>query len=136
MNVSFEVEHAKSDQPLLVTVVCANNIQTLDLSQSNKSIVYDFNLPLEHQLVDIRFVCDNISIVNFPLTITNVVLDHFYKSDGILYKGRPEFSQEFLDYANKHQIRLDQTVNDSNRLDFTGHLVYQYQWPFYKNIFA
>lgn len=136
MNVSFEVEHIKSDQPLLVTVACANNIQTLDLCQPNKSIVYDFDLPLENQLVNIKFVCNNINIVNFPLTITNVVLDHFYKSDGILYRGRPEFSQEFLDYANKHQILLDQTVNDSNRLDFTGQLVYQFKWPFYKNIFA
>ena len=135
MIISVDFEYLLSTTSLLVSVVAPNNNILLDLSKTTKTITLNFELPLCNQLVDLKFCCKDIRIVNHPLTINNIVLDNFYQFDGILYRGKPSFDQKFLSLAKKRNMHIDPTASDSNRLDFTGELVYTFRWPFYKNVF-
>jgi hypothetical protein len=135
MIINFEFEHNISSKDLLVQVQISSELIELNLAHQIKPLRVEFELPLHNQTVTVTFLCNDPHIVNFPLLITNIVLDDFYKSKNILHKGTPVFDQRFLELAKQKNIYLDPTVNDSNRLDFTGKLVYQYTWPFYKNLF-
>ena len=136
MIIVIEFDYQTSPKSLLVEVQSPGNNVLLDLSQDIKTLRLNFELLIQNQNIDLKLSCNDLCIVDYPLTITNIVLDNFYQSKSILHRGKPNFSQEFVDYANKNQIFLDYNVNDSNRLDFTGQLAYQYKWPFYKNIFT
>ena len=135
MNIDFVLEHQLSNQPLTVEVTFPGNVLVLDLSQPNSNLKLEFDLPVQNQKITLKFGCRDIRIAKFPLTIAHAKLDDFYSSDGIIHSGAPNFDQNFLEYANHNKMYIDTTVTDSNRLDFTGQLVYQFVWPFYKNIF-
>jgi hypothetical protein len=133
MIISVDIDYPISNKSVLVQVEIVDNKVLLDLSQSTKTLTLEFDLPICNQTVDLKFCCDDLCIVDHPLTITNIVLDNFYQSPDILYRGRPEYDQQFLLFAVQKNMYLDPTVNDSNRLDFTGQMVYNFAWPFYKN---
>jgi hypothetical protein len=134
MIISVDVDHPISNKNVLVQVETVDNNAILDLSKHTKTLTLEFNLPICNQTVELRFCCDDLQIVDYPLTITNIVLDNFYQSPSILYRGQPKFDQQFLSFAMQKNMYLDLTVNDSNKLDFTGQLVYKFAWPFYKNL--
>jgi hypothetical protein len=135
MIISVDVDYPVSNKSLLIEICFPANIVLLDLSQDIKTLLLEFKLPIQKQTIDLKFCCKDLRIVDHPLTITNIVLDDFYQSDSILYRGCPEFDQQFLLLSDQKKIYLDFDVSDSNRLDFTGNLVYKFIWPFYKNVF-
>lgn len=135
MIISMDIDYPVSNKDLLVQVEFPNNSLIINLNRQTKTIDLEFELPLCNQSVDVKFICTDICIMDHPLTITNVVLDNFYHSASILYRGRTEFDQQFLSLARQKEIALDSNVTNSNRLDFIGQLVYTFVWPFYKNIF-
>ena len=135
MIITIEFDYQISPNSLLVQVQYPGNNVVLDLSQDAKTLQLNFELPIQNQNIDLTLCCNNLCIVDYPLTITNIVLDNFYQSNGILYRGRPKFDQQFLLLLEQKNMYLDLAVNDSNRLDFTGQLLYQFVWPFYKNTF-
>jgi len=135
MIISVDIDYPVSEKELLVQMEFPNTNLIIDLNRCEKTIDLEFELPLCNQTIDIKFSCNDIGIVDHPLTITNIVLDKFYQSASILYQGRPKFDQQFLSLAKQKKMKLDPDVVDSNRLDFTGQLVYTFVWPFYKNIF-
>lgn len=126
MIISVEFDYPACDKSLLVEIQSPNNSVTVDLGQLTKKLSLEFDLPICNQTVDLRFCCSDINIVNYPLTVTNIVLDCFYQSASILYKGIPKFD---------NRTGQDLVPAHCNRLDFTGQLVYTFIWPFYKNIF-
>ena len=136
MIISIGIDYPVSSKDLFVEVQFPNNTSIINLAQSTKIINLEFESPVRNHTFDIKFCCNNISIVDHPMTITNVVLDNFYQADKLLYRGCPKFDQQFLLLAAQKNMFIDTTVNDSNRLDFTGQLVYNFVWPFYKNIFG
>jgi hypothetical protein len=135
MIISIDVDYSDSSKNILVEVCVANSSVTLDLKQQTKTLLLDFDLLICNQVIDLKFFCNDLCIVNHPVTITNITLDNFYQGPKILYQGCPKFDQQFLSFALQKNMYLDPTVNDSNRLDFTGELTYQFIWPFYKNVF-
>jgi hypothetical protein len=135
MIIDIEFSYSPSQKSLFVEIAVADCVKKIDLNRSVSTLSLNFELPICNQTVDLTFKCFDLQIINHPLTITNIVLDEFYCSDRLVYRGQPNFNQEFLKLANKKNMYLDLSVNDSNRLDFTGTLLYQFDWPFYKNIF-
>jgi hypothetical protein len=135
MIVSVGIDYPVSHENLFVTVQFPNNTLIINLAQHVKIINLEFELPVRNHTFDIKFCCNDICIVDNPMTITDIVLDNFYQFDKLLYRGCPKFDQQFLSLAAQKNMYIDTTVNDSNRLDFTGQLVYNFVWPFYKNIF-
>jgi hypothetical protein len=87
------------------------------------------------QKLKLSFATINHSIVDYPLTITRIVLDDFYSIDKILYSGHSKFNDDFLIYSKSKQIMLEENICDTNCVDFTGKLEYYFDWPFYKNVF-
>jgi len=136
MKIEFKIDYRCCANPILVTVTNPHNDVVLDLSQCKKTLMLDMTLPIQKQIIQVTFNCDDITIVDHPVTINDILLDDFYRFDRVLYSGTPEFDQKFLDYASSRQMSLDPAVNDSNRLDFTGRLIYKFVWPFYHNIFS
>lgn len=142
MIISFDFEHPVSTTSLLIDVCLTsdNNVlfkNTINLSDplTHLSISVDI-IKVVPQKLKLSFSTNDHKIINHPLTITNVLLDEFYSSDKILYAGNPNFDNNFLTYAKQHQIFLEENIKDANRLDFTGELIYYFEWPFYKNIFT
>lgn len=135
MNVKFEFDHNCSKQPLLVNVDYHGHTTCLNLQNSPEPIIITLDLPVQNQLIDFYFSCQDTAIRLCPLTVTNVILDDFYVGDKLVYRGVPKFDSLHLDYAKKYKLYLDPAVADCNRLDFTGQLHYQFVWPFYKNLY-
>lgn len=136
MIISIDFDYLSSNTSLLVQVLTDYTSTTLDLAQDTKTLLLEFDMPIKNQIVNLRFCCNDLRIMHHPLTITNILLDNFYQSVSILYRGHPKFDQTFLTIAKQKNMCLDTTVNDSNRLDFTGELVYKFIWPFYKNAYV
>ena len=140
MNILFELDHAVAPAPLLVEVTLTAGsavlyTTTVDLSTVNTQLDIVFDIQVPQQLTLALAVQDS-RIVHYTLTVTRVVLDEFYSIDKILHSGHAGFDDNFLAYAQDNQIVLDSNITDTNRLDFTGQLVYYFEWPFYKNIFT
>ena len=134
MIISVDLDYPISNDPLLVEVKAPGVRIGVDLQQPPTTMHLELDLPICNQTIEVSFCCDDIKIMQHPVTITNIVLDKFYQSPGIIHRGCPEFDQRFLWLAAEKNIYLDLSTNDSNRLDFTGRLVYEFAWPFYKNI--
>ena len=135
MIVALDFDYPISPKNLVVKIESPGNNVLLDLSQRTLTLNLEFDLPICNQTINLTFSCNNLCIVEYPLTITNIVLDEFYQSNSIVYRGHPKFDQQFILLADQKNMYLDLTVNDCNRLDFTGQLEYKLNWPFYKNIF-
>jgi hypothetical protein len=135
MIVALDFDYQISPKSLLVKIEFPGNHVVLDLNQQVPTVYLEFDLPICNQTINLTFSCNNLCIVDYPLTIANIVLDEFYQSNGIVYQGHPKFDQQFMLLADQKSMYLDHTVNDCNRLDFTGQLEYKFDWPFYKNIF-
>jgi hypothetical protein len=135
MNICIEFEHSVSNDPLLIEVAWPEGHTTLNLQQEISTLHLNFDLPIKNQTVELMFSCNNLDIINHPLTITNIVLDEFFSFSKILYSGIPIFDQLFIQHAEKNNMFIDTSVVDCNRIDFTGKLCYQFSWPFYKNVF-
>jgi hypothetical protein len=135
MIISMDIDYAVSNKDLLVQVEFPNTDLIINLNRCIKKIDLEFELPVCNQTIDITFSCNDLCIVDHPLTITNIVLDKFYQSVSILYRGKSKFNQQFLLLAERKKIKLDSNITDTNRLDFTGQLIYTFVWPFYKNTF-
>jgi hypothetical protein len=135
MIISVDVDYPISDKSLLVQIEAVDKKVILDLSQPTKTLALEFDLTICNQTVELKFCCDDLRIFDYPLTIVDIALDNFYRSPGILYRGHPEFDQQFLSFAMQKNMYFDPTISDSNRLDFTGQLVFKFVWPFYKNLF-
>jgi len=135
MIISIDLDYPISSEPLLVEIKSSGIRIEADLSQFPKKIHLEPDLPICNQTVNLILCCDDIRIMQHPVTITDIVLDGFYRSPGILHRGHTEFNQQFLLLAAKQNMYLDLETSDSNRLDFTGNLVYEFVWPFYKNIY-
>ena len=135
MIISVGIDYPICDKSLLVEIQSPGNNITIDLSQMTKKVSLEFDLPICNQTVDLGFCCSDINIVNYPLTVTNIVLDCFYQSAGILYKGIPKFDNQFIELIKNTGRDLEPAPEHCNKLDFTGQLVYTFIWPFYKNIF-
>lgn len=135
MIISVDIDYTISNKDLLVQVEFPNTNLIINLNRCIKTIDLEFELPVCNQTIDMTFSCNDLCIVDHPLTITNIVLDKFYQSATILYHGRSKFDQQFLSLAKQKKMKLDSNISNANRLDFTGQLVYTFVWPFYKNIF-
>ena len=136
MIITIGINYPISSKNLLVKIESPANEVVLDLSQPLSTVELEFDLPIQNQVIDLKFCCDDLDIINHPVTVTNITLDNFYQyNSALVYRGIPEFDQQFLLLAEQKNMFLDPTVNDSNRLDFTGKLVYKFVWPFYKNLF-
>lgn len=140
MVIKFFLDHDCSKDPLFVDIsvmsmgACLFN-QTLDLSKKYSVLDINFNLAeFNYQKLTILFSTDNFNILQYPLTISNIILDNFYFSKSITHSASRNFNQKFLDYSKKENIYLDTSTNDDNCLNFTGSLVYTVKWPFFKNI--
>ena len=142
MNILLNFKHSISSIPLLIDVALTSNDgmlfeDTINLNTTNTSLLIPFNIKKKvPQKLKLVFLTTNHDIVKHPLILTNIVLDDFYSIDKILYSGHSEFDHNFLVYAKENQILLEENICDTNRLDFTGNLVYYFEWPFYKNIFT
>lgn len=134
MNIKFEFDYPTSDCSLLVDVDSSETHATLDLQYQIPKLTVDLDLPIQNQIIEIKFVCNDIKITKHPLTITNITLDDYYSLSKILHSGIANFDQQFFEYAQKNKMYIDPSAT-GNRLDFTGHLAYQFRWPFYKNVF-
>jgi hypothetical protein len=142
MIISVNFEHPVSITPLLIDVCLTSDHKvlfknTINLSNplTDLSILFDIEKVMPQKL-KLSFLTNDHNIINHPLTITNVLLDDFYSLDKILYAGNANFDNNFLTYAKQHQIFLEENICDTNRLDFTGELIYYFEWPFYKNVFT
>jgi hypothetical protein len=142
MIISVNFEHPVSTTPLLIDVcltsdhkVLFKNTVNLSNSLTHLSISFDIAKVVPTKL-KLAFSTNDHNIINHPLTITNILLDDFYSLDKILYAGNAIFDNNFLTYAKQHQIFLEENICDTNRLDFTGELIYYFEWPFYKNVFT
>ena len=134
MIISIELDYPISKEPVLVEIKSSGISLEADLSLPPKKLHLELDLPIRNQTIELIFCCDDLRIMRHPVTITNIVLDRFYQSPSILHRGCIEFDQKFLSLAEENNMHLDHLVTDSNRLDFTGKLVYKFVWPFYKNI--
>jgi hypothetical protein len=135
MIISIDTSHTIATKSLLVEIQYPGNSLLLDLSRESAKINLEFDLPICNQEIEIKFCCNDLRIVDYPLTIDNIVLDDFYQYNNLVYRGRPAFDQSFLLLSQRKNMFIDVNVNDSNRLDFTGHLIYSFKWPFFKNLF-
>jgi len=142
MNILFDFEHSVSTTPLLIDVCLTGNNgvlfkDTINLNKPNThlSILFDIT-KIEPQKLKLSFLTNNHNIIDHPLIITNILLDDFYSLDKILYSGHSKFNDNFLKYAKQNQIMLEENICDTNQIDFTGELIYYFEWPFYKNIFT
>ena len=142
MNILFEFEHSVSTTPLLIDVCLTSNNtvlfkNTINLSKPLTYLPISFDITeVVPQKLKLSFLTNDHNIINHPLAITNILLDNFYSLDKILYSGNSNFDNNFLNYAKQHQIFLEENICNTNRLDFTGELIYYFEWPFYKNIFT
>ena len=141
MNILFDFEHSVSTTPLLIDVCLTSDNKVLFKNAINLSnplthlpILFDITEVVPQKL-KLSFSTIDHNIINHPLIITNILLDNFYSLDKILYSGHSNFDNNFLTYAKQHQMFLEENICDTNQLDFTGELIYYFEWPFYKNIF-
>jgi hypothetical protein len=142
MIISFNFEHSVSTTPLLIDVCLTSDHKvlfknTINLSNPLTHLPISFDITeAVPQKLKLAFLTNDHNIINHPLTITNILLDDFYSLDKILYAGNSKFDNNFLTYAKQHQIFLEENICDTNKLDFTGELIYYFEWPFYKNVFT
>lgn len=108
--------------------------QVINLDCTEQDILIDVPM-IEHtrSRISLQLSSSHINIIRHPIEIKKILLDQFFSLDSILYSGRPQFDQQFLFYAQKRNLYLDPTAT-CNRLDFTGRLIYDLEWPFYHNI--
>lgn len=135
MNIELELDYTPSSSSLLVYISCADILEIVDLNKKVKTLKFNFDLPICNQVVILKLYCKNLDIVKHPITVSNIILDDFYQGPKILYRGCPNYDQQFFLHAEQNHMYLDPTVTDASRLDFTGTLCYKFDWPFYKNIF-
>lgn len=141
MIIEFEIDYQLSTCCLPVSVTatiqdhtCIYN-NSFDLSQPRNQInIVTDQLTLLPHTVTVVIATDDIEIVNTPLEIKNITLDQHFSTKQILHSGHAEYSQQFLQYARDKNFYLDQNIVDTNRLDFTGELIYKFKWPFYQNV--
>lgn len=142
MNILLQLEHELSDVPLLIDVKLLGDNRiyfdsTLNLNKLNTELSIIFNIDeIVPQTLTLMLSTQDHNIVNYPLVISNIVLDEFYSMDHILHSGHPKFDNNFLTHAKRNNFHLDNNICDANRLDFTGTLFYYFKWPFYKNIWT
>ena len=136
MIIDIEFSHNICDTPLLVAVAWPGGQTTLNLNELLPKLTINLDLPCCDQTVELLLQCADIKIVDYPLTITNITLDNFYSLPKILHSGSPTFDDYFISYAKMNNFFIDSSVNDVNRLDFTGVLTYKFLWPFYKNVWG
>jgi hypothetical protein len=135
MNIDIDLDYKTCQSSLLVEVEWPGGGRTLDLNHAESKLCIELDLPIKNQIIKLTFCCNDLDIVNHPMTVTNIVLDDFYSLPKILYSGVPTFDSMFLTYIKNNDILIDTKLTDINRLDFTGKLTYQFAWPFYKNVF-
>jgi hypothetical protein len=140
MILTLLLEHHRSLQSLPVIFLLKLNDsilaeQSIDLSTDNCHLDLLFDVPVK-EFVELELLLTTSSekIKYHPLTIKKIILDNFYQIKSITYRGKPLFSNEHLDYAASNKMFLDLSVNDSNRLDFTGILHFKFKWPFFREI--
>lgn len=136
MIITVQFDYQQCNKSLPVDITAFGQTFVLDLADSKRSITITADAPMVNQLVGVDITCHDSRIINFPLTVTNIILDDFYQGPKLVFKGRQLYDQNFFASAEKQDIYLDPHVNDSNCLNFTGCLAYQFSWPFWKNIFA
>lgn len=140
MNIKFFTSHAESLAPLLVDFRIKMNNQILfqkNVNLQNKIKVIDATFDLvtfDQHTITAEISTNNFNIRTHGVQIENIILDNFYSLPKITYSAVQQFDDEHLIYANKNKIFLDLTTNDNSFLDFTGTLLYQFTWPFFKNM--
>ena len=135
MIISLELDYHTSTTSLPVEICVAGVTKIIDLSKSMPSIDLIFHLDLAVQNVHLDLRCKHQEIRDFPLTLNNIVLDDFYSSKNIIHRGKPMPDDVHMRWVRANNLYFDEATNDSNRLDFTGVLRYNFVWPFFNNIF-
>jgi hypothetical protein len=139
VNIKFIVTHLVSPRPLIVDVNISVDKQilfhkTINLQNTIEIIDASFSLlTLNQQNIIVSFNTNDFSILTNQLIIKNIILDNFYSSPKVTHSASRQFSNEFLSYSKEKKIFLDLDVNDNDTLNFTGSLVYNFVWPFFKN---
>lgn len=140
MNIKFFTDCVQSVEPLFVTFKIESSDQllfekTINLQDTINVVDATFDLlNFNRQQVVADISTNDNGIIRTPLTIDRIELDNFYSQDKITYSAKQNFSAKFLSHADNNNIFLDLTTKDNNCLNFTGSLVYNFVWPFFKNV--
>lgn len=106
----------------------------INLNKDLKFVEINFSLTdQDFKDLTLEISTSDFNIVKHPIEIEKIILDDFYQIPSLTYRGRPFFCKKFLDYASAKNIYLDKSVT-CNRLDFTGKLVYNFKWPFFREL--
>lgn len=135
MNIELELDHAVSNQSLLVTVFLQDQHLQIDLANRNQRIRLQKTNEIKNQSVLFGLQCNDIKIIDYPVTVTNVILDDFYQSNKLIHSGLSVYDQQFLQHAQVHCLELEPAASDCNCLIFTGRLEYRVRWPFWQEMF-
>jgi hypothetical protein len=92
------------------------------------------NLP-KNVNVSFGLTCKDFRIYKFPVTVTCIELDNFYKLKTYSFKGTNQYDQEFLKFVKINRLQIDHQSN-SNCLFFTGKLIYNITSPISGMIFG
>lgn len=141
MNIELFLNYKNDAPDLIVNFSVTDQSETLLVtrSMSLKNALNSIKLCFELSKFNVQNIrlsvsTEDLSIVDYPVEIKNIVLDDFYSIPGMVYHGTNHYDSLFLSYAKKNQIYLDPLVRDNNLLNFTGTLRYNFVWPFFKNI--
>jgi hypothetical protein len=139
MKIAFDLRY--SDAAIIPEVGYCLKEESLILAEQLNFITLqqhqEINFQLknfEFKMLTLEFFTRDCYIINNPLEIENVILDDFYQIKNLTYRGVLCFSKEHHDYITLKNIKVNPDVSDSNRLDFTGKLVYQFKWPFFREL--
>lgn len=89
--------------------------------------------PEYHRTYNIEVCCNNLNIINNPITITKIIFDDFWiKENNSIAFGVNQYSPEYLEYAGLNNLDVDLSVTDNNVLFFMGKLIFSFRHPIFK----
>lgn len=94
-------------------VTCSN---VLDTSLNQRVINISFNKPLSASIIGLDFQCTDQIISEYPITISEIILDDFYNHKKLTY------------------TKID-NGDYNNTIYNTQKLTYNFKWPFFREQF-
>jgi len=133
LDIELEYEPADINIDINLSHFYTSTVNLLsNLKQISIAFEPDRFVPQELKLT---FSTTDIKIVKYPVTISKLAMDEFYSANKVLYSGQSQIDKRYALYLKIKNMNITHNLLDTNRLDFTGVLQYNLQWPFYKNIY-
>jgi hypothetical protein len=133
----FDQRNLKFDTVVVSKIYsgCNTELVVSNIHSNSQYHRFEFDLlQLEPQIIKVEFSVDDPTIIDNPLTVTNIVLDDFYSFSKLKHAGTSIFDNWFCNHASVCGITLDHNITDSNCLNYTGKLIYNITWPFFRNM--